>query len=121
VERALEKSVFAAAKAAARSRVLLGRKGRNSAAMKSITNFHADPRYARDLSRADLAYTAYALGHGASEESIRAALTSRDLTKKGGEARIEDYIKRTLLKAAEQINRKPTIPHLPNRIRELSR
>jgi len=121
VERALEKSVMAAAKAAARSRVLLGRKGRSTAAGKSIADFHADSRYAGDLSRADLAYTVYALGHGASEDSIRGALTSRDLTKKGGEARIEDYVKRTLLKAAEQINRKSTISRQANRVSELSR
>jgi len=121
VERALEKSALAAAKAAARSRVLLKGKARSTAAVKSIAAFHADSRYAGDLSRADLAYTVYALGHGASEDSIRGALTSRDLTKKGGEARIEDYIKRTLLKAAEQINRKPSVPRLPNRVRELSR
>jgi len=63
----------------------------------------------------------YALGHGASEDSIRGALTSRDLTKKGGEARIEDYVKRTLLKAAEQINRKSTISRQANRVSELSR
>ena len=49
------------------------------------------------------------------------AACSCDLTKKGGEARIEDYIKRTLLKAAEQINRRPTMPRLPTRGRELSR
>jgi len=121
VDRALEKSVLAAAKATARSRVLLRGKGRSTTAVKSIADFHADPRYAGDLSRADLAYTVYALGHGASEDSIRAALTSRDLTKKGGAARIEDYIKRTILKAAEQINRKPSVPRLPNRVRELSR
>lgn len=121
VERALEKSVLATAKAAARSRVLLRGRARSTTPVKSIADFHADPRYAGDLNRADLAYTVYALGHGASEDSIRAALTSRDLTKKGGDARIEDYVKRTLLKAAEQINRKPSVPRLSNRMRELSR
>lgn len=121
VERSLEKSALAAAKAAARSRVLSGRKRQGAAPVKSIADFHADPRYAGDLNRADLAYTVYALGHGASEDSIRDALTSRDLTKKGGEARIEDYVKRTLLKAAEQISRKPAIQRLPSRVRELGR
>ena len=121
VERSLEKSVLAAAKAAAKSRVLLRGKVRSTAAVKSIADFHVDPRYAGDLSRVDLAYTVYALGHGVSEDSIRGALTSRSLTKKGGEARIEDYIKPTFLKAAEQINRKPSNLRVSNRVRELSR
>lgn len=87
--------------------------------IKSIEDFHNDIRYGGDLSRADLAYTVYALGHGVSDSAIRSAITTRDLTKKGAPARIEDYVSRTLLKAAEQIHQQP-FPGL-KRVKERSR
>lgn len=68
---------------------------------KSIVDFHADPRYAGDLNRADLAYAIYALSRGSSSESIAAALRQRDLSKKGTPGRQEAYIERTLRKAAK--------------------
>ena len=120
VERALEKEAINTARAKAVSQAIRERRGPSPAA-KTIGDFHADGRYGGDLSRADLAYTVYALGHGISESEIRSALTSRDLSKKGGEARTEDYIKRTLSKAVERINRSPTVPRGPNRVRELGR
>lgn len=83
-------------------------------AVKSLEDFHTDPKYGGDLSRADLAYTVYALGRGVSETSIRAALSQRDLTKKGGPKRIEDYLRRTIAKATSKVLR-------PDRVRELGR
>lgn len=120
VESALEKETLKAARAKAVSESIRERRG-PAPAVKTIADFHGDPRYAGDLSRADLAYTVYALGHGIAESEIRAALTSRDLSKKGGDARIEDYVKRTLAKAVEQVTRAPIVPRGPNRVRELSR
>lgn len=120
VERAQEKSAMEQARTRAAAQALRERHG-PAPAVKTIADFHADGRYGGDLSRADLAYTVYALGHGIGEAEIRTALTSRDLTKKGGEARVADYVKRTLAKAVEQINRNPIVPRGPNRVRELSR
>jgi hypothetical protein len=51
----------------------------------------------------------YALGHGISETEIESALLSRDLTKKGNTARIDDYVRRTLVKAAERITSTPPL------------
>jgi len=70
-------------------------------ATKTISAFHADPRYDGDLNRADLAYAIYALDHGCTEESVGEALRERDLSKKGSLVRQEQYIKRTLRKAAQ--------------------
>ena len=117
VEGALEKKIIETARAAA-TKVLVERTGTRGR-IKSIEDFHSDIRYGGDLSRADLAYTVYALGHGVSDSAIRSALTTRDLTKKGAPARIEDYVNRTLLKAAEQIHRQP-FPGL-KRVKERSR
>ena len=89
--------------------------------VKSITDFHNEPKYGGDLSRADLAYAVYALGHGISENVIWNALTSRDLSKKGGQARVEDYVTRTLGKAAEQDALQAPMGRRPDRVRELNR
>lgn len=120
VESALEKAAIAAARAKAASQFRREHRG-PPLALKTIADFHADLRYGGDLSRADLAYTVYAIREGVSEDAIRAALASRDLSKKGGEARITDYVRRTLAKAAEEINRAPITPQGPNRVRELAR
>src|SRR5262249_45089491 len=55
----------------------------HEAASKSITDFRLDSRYSGDGNRIDLAYAVYALSHGASEEQVRAAIGSRDLSHKG--------------------------------------
>lgn len=73
--------------------------------LKSIADFHGDPRYSGDLSRADLAYAVYAIGRGVPPEDVRGALSARDLTKKGHPARIEDYLRRTVEKAIRQVAR----------------
>ena len=46
----------------------------------------ADPKYGGDGTRIDLAYAIYAASHGAGEAQIAAAIRSRDLSHKGGEA-----------------------------------
>ncbi len=73
--------------------------------LKSISDFHGDPRYSGDLSRADLAYAVYAIGRGVSPQEVRDVLAVRDLTKKGHPARIEDYLRRTVEKATRQVTR----------------
>lgn len=120
VERAVEKKTIEVARATARAHVLASPEGRRAGRVKSIGDFHADARYGGDLSRADLAYTVYALGHQIPESTIRHALTARDLSKKGNEARIDDYVRRTLLKAATQIQNEPQEPRR-GRVRERSR
>ncbi len=67
--------------------------------LKSIDAFRANPTYAGDDTRADLAYTVYALAHGAPETNVRTALRSRDLQHKGTEKRQAEYIDRTVKKA----------------------
>lgn len=118
VEQAMETKAVAVARSLAAMRL---RDGSGEVAVKTISDFHADARYGGDLNRADLAYTIYALGRGVGEADIRGALTARDLSKKGGPRRIEDYVKRTIAKAIEHIKRGSTVPKGPNRVRELSR
>ncbi|MBL8209676.1 MAG: hypothetical protein JNK87_03140 [Bryobacterales bacterium] len=66
---------------------------------KSIEFFRARPAYAGDNTRADLAYSVYALAHGVSENVVRDALRSRDLRHKGTDKRQAEYVERTLKKA----------------------
>ena len=74
-------------------------------ASKTIDAFRADPRYAGDGTRIDLAFAIYALSHGACGDEIAAAIRSRDLSHKGNERRQNDYIKRTIDKAMAVIER----------------
>jgi hypothetical protein len=69
---------------------------------KTVDDFRNSPKYGGDNHRADLAYATYALGHGAKEHEIEAALRSRDLTHKGGGKRQTDYVERTIKKARER-------------------
>jgi hypothetical protein len=75
------------------------------AALKTIDAFRADPRYAGDGTRIDLAFAIYALSHGSGAEEIAAAIRSRELSHKGNERRQNDYIKRTIDKAMAVIER----------------
>lgn len=76
--------------------------GRNkSGAIRTIDAFRQDVRYAGDGNRIDLAYAIYAISHGASEDEVRAAIASRDLTHKGTEKRQAEYVERTIQKALE--------------------
>ena len=81
--------------------------GRNSGKRSlSIEDFRGRPEYAGDQNRIDLAYATYALAHGFPEQDVRAVIGSRDLTKKGNEARQTDYIDRTIHKALKAVDRK---------------
>jgi hypothetical protein len=73
---------------------------RQNSALKTIDDFRSNPVYCGDGTRVDLAYAIYALGHGVSDAEIRNALGSRDLSHKGNERRQQDYIERTMRKAA---------------------
>lgn len=69
----------------------------------SIDDFRANPTYAGDGNRIDLAYAVYALSHGLSSDSVTQAIRSRDLSKKGSESRQADYSARTISKAQARI------------------
>lgn len=72
--------------------------------LKSIEAFRANPRYAGDGTRIDLAYALYAFSRGATEDDVRAAISSRDLSHKGSKKRQDEYVERTLKKAAANIH-----------------
>ena len=76
-----------------------GRQGR----LKTIDDFRCDAVYAGDGNRIDLAYAVYALAHGVDEMAVRYAIETRDLSKKGSEARQEAYVGRTISKARERV------------------
>jgi len=78
---------------------------RPSRALKSIEQFRANPIYAGDATRIDLAYAIYALSHGASVEQIEETIRTRDLSHKGGERRQADYLARTITKAINLVQR----------------
>jgi hypothetical protein len=61
--------------------------------------------YDGDGNRIDLAYAVYAFAHGASEEEVRSAIASRDLSKKGSEQRQSAYVERTMRKACSTLGR----------------
>jgi hypothetical protein len=71
-----------------------------SAKLRSLSDFHHDPRYEGDLHRADMAWANQAARAGLGLEQIRdAILSSRDLRHKGGAKRQLDYATRTAEKA----------------------
>jgi hypothetical protein len=71
----------------------------------TIDDFRAKPEYGGDGNRIDLAYAVYALANGVADSEVRAAIASRDLSKKGPEDRQIEYIDRTLRKAASGLGR----------------
>jgi hypothetical protein len=73
--------------------------------LKSIDVFRADTRYGGDGTRVDLAYSVYALSHGAIAAEVEAAIRSRDLSHKGSERRQNEYVERTIKKALATIGR----------------
>jgi hypothetical protein len=73
--------------------------------LKSIDVFRADARYGGDGTRVDLAYSVYALSHGAIAAEVEAAIRSRDLSHKGSERRQNEYVERTIKKALATIGR----------------
>lgn len=71
--------------------------------LKTIDEFRASSKYTGDQTRVDLAYALYALSKGAAESDVRSAIGSRDLSHKGNERRQQEYLDRTLRKAASLI------------------
>lgn len=74
--------------------------------LKRIEDFRNNPVYGSDGNRIDLAYAVYAISHGVPEQEVRAAISSRDLSHKGTDARQTQYIDRTLKKAIAGIESK---------------
>ena len=72
--------------------------------LKSIDEFRTDPAYRGDGNRIDLAFSLHALAHGYSEDAIRTAIRTRDLSKKGSTARQLTYIDRTIAKARHYLD-----------------
>jgi RepB DNA-primase from phage plasmid len=71
--------------------------------LRSLAEFHHDPRYQGDLHRADLAWARHAAAMGLSASDIRAAIMeARDLAKKGNIRRQREYAERTASKALRQ-------------------
>jgi hypothetical protein len=71
--------------------------------LKSLAEFHNDPRYMGDLHRADLAWARHAASMGLLASEIRAAIVeARDLAKKGSARRQREYAERTAYKALRQ-------------------
>lgn len=73
--------------------------------VKSIDVFRNDARYDGDGNRIDLAYSIYALSHGASQIEVATTIRSRDLSHKGNERRQSEYVERTIEKALAAIER----------------
>ena len=72
--------------------------------VRSLTEFHSDPRYSGDLHRADLAWALHAASRGLPEQQISyEILHARDLSKKGGTSRQVDYAERTAIKAVTSV------------------
>lgn len=68
--------------------------------VRSLSDFHADPRYCGDFHRADMAWALHATSRGLPEQQIRdEILHARDLSKKGGPERQLNYARRTAIKA----------------------
>jgi hypothetical protein len=72
---------------------------------RTIEHFRTNPVYGGDGTRIDMAYAIYALSHGASEEQVRTAIRSRDLSHKGNDKRQDEYVGRTVKKALEAVGR----------------
>src|SRR5271168_4338632 len=72
--------------------------------LRSLAEFHRDPRYAGDFHRADMAWARHAAAMGFSAAEIRAELMrARDLSKKGNLKRQREYTERTAEKAVRQM------------------
>ncbi len=74
--------------------------------VRSLSDFHADPRYSGDFHRADMAWALHAASRGLQEQQIRdEILHVRDLSKKGGPERQLNYARRTAIKAFSTVER----------------
>jgi RepB DNA-primase N-terminal domain len=71
--------------------------------LRSLADFHRDPRYGGDLHRADLAWARHAAAMGLSASEIHVSIMeARDLAKKGTFRRQREYAERTAYKAIWQ-------------------
>jgi len=76
----------------------------NQNPVRPLSEFHLDPRYDRDLHRADMAWALHAASRGLSEQRIRdEILRARDLSKKGRLQRQVSYAERTATKALKTV------------------
>lgn len=78
-------------------------KSRHTKSQLTIEDFRHSDKYKGDGHRIDLAYAAYALGHGIPAVEVMQQLRSRDLSHKGNERRQLDYVERTIAKAREAV------------------
>lgn len=76
-------------------------KSSTGGSLRTIKEFRTDPKYRGDGHRIDLAFALHAFANGAESGSIRAALQSRDLRKKGSPQRQSAYVDRTIRKALD--------------------
>ena len=74
---------------------------RSNMRLKTIDDFRNNPMYSGDGNRVELAFAVYAASHGMPQSEIRSVIASRDLGHKGNQRRQEEYIERTIQKAAE--------------------
>jgi hypothetical protein len=80
------------------------RRRRQRAGIRPLGEFHADPAYAGDLHRADMAWAKHAARCGWTMERIKdELLDGRDLSKKGSRKRRLEYAERTARKAIDQM------------------
>jgi hypothetical protein len=79
--------------------------GWGPAPQRTIEYFRMNSLYGGDGTRIDLAYAIYALSHGVSDEQVKAAIRSRDLSHKGNEKRQNEYVERTVSKALAIVGR----------------
>jgi hypothetical protein len=94
VERLAER-----ARAAVAARLRVGQRP-HSGPIRTLSEFHRDPRYAGDLHRADMAWAVHAARRGVPHEEIAATISrGRDLSKKGGLRQQLQYAARTAGKA----------------------
>jgi hypothetical protein len=75
----------------------------NGGPLRSIEDFRMDPKYSGDGNRIDLAFAVHCLCHGVKAEDIAKAILSRDLSKKGGLSRQDNYVRRTIAKAERRV------------------
>jgi hypothetical protein len=76
---------------------------RSEQRLLTIQDFRSNPKYGSDGNRIDLAYAIYAVTRGLSQDSVAIAIRSRDLSKKGPDARQQAYTSRTIAKAQARI------------------
>jgi hypothetical protein len=97
------KSLLPKASAESSTRRVSGASSNDDSA-RSLSDFHADPRYRGDLHRADMAWALHAASRGLQEQLIRdEILHARDLSKKGGSERQLNYARRTAIKAVSTV------------------